>query len=176
MLRLSFLALRHPWITITLWLLLTALAVLALRGAKLDSDYRIFFDESNPQLRAFEALQAVYSKSDNLIILLSPNNGDVFTPDTLEALRALTEDSWAMPYASRAESLVNFQHTEAEDDTLIVSDLVPTGAELNSTALDRIRRIALNEPLLVNRLVSDRGHVAGAVSYTHLTLPTISSV
>ena len=163
MLRLSFLALRHPWITITLWLLLTALAVLALRGAKLDSDYRIFFDESNPQLRAFEELQAVYSKSDNLIILLSPNNGDVFTPDTLEALRALTEDSWAMPYASRAESLVNFQHTEAEDDTLIVSDLVPTGAELNSTALDRIRRIALNEPLLVNRLVSDRGHVAGVM-------------
>ncbi len=59
-----------------------------MRGAKLDSDYRIFFDKSNPQLQAFEQLQNVYSKSDNLIILVSPADGDVFTLRTLQALRA----------------------------------------------------------------------------------------
>lgn len=163
MFRLSAWSLRHPWYTIALWLLLSVLAVLGMREAKLDSDYRIFFDKSNPQLRAFEELQKVYSKSDNLIILVSPADGNVFTRSTLQALRELTEDSWALPYASRAESLVNFQHTEADDDSLMVADLVPTAIELDGAALERIRRIALSEPLLVNRLVSEKGHVAGVM-------------
>ena len=50
------------------------------------TDYRNFFSEGNPQLLAFEELQNVYSKNDNLLIAIEPRSGNVFEPKTLELL------------------------------------------------------------------------------------------
>jgi predicted RND superfamily exporter protein len=115
------------------------------------SDYRYFFGKENPQRLAFEKLQNVYSKNDSTLFVITPNDGQVFKKDTLSGIQFLTERSWQLPYSTRVDSITNFQYTFAEEDDLIVKDLV-TEEELldeeNPVPFKKIKAIALKEPLL----------------------------
>ncbi len=153
--------LSHPVITITLCLVMAFLAASGGRFLSLTTNYRVFFSPDNPELLAFEKLENTYTKNDNVMFILTPDDGDVFTPKTLEAVKVLTEKAWQLPYSSRVDSISNFQYTEAEGDDLLVRDLVEESASLDKEALDRIRKIALSEPLLLDRLVSPKAHVTG---------------
>jgi predicted RND superfamily exporter protein len=85
----------------------------------------------------------------------------VFSRATLEAVEWLTEKAWQVPYSIRVDSLSNFQHTRGQADELIVQDLYTNAKSLTAADVEYIRQVALLEPLLRNRLVSDRGHVTG---------------
>ncbi len=142
----------------------TLAAILAASGARFltfKTDYRVFFSDDNPQLQAFEELQNTYTKTDNVLFVLAPRDGNVFSRETLASVVGLTEAAWQIPYSIRVDSISNYQHTEAEDDDLTVDDLVSDVERLDAAGLRRIRDIALNEPLIANRLISDRGHVTG---------------
>ena len=65
---------------------------------------------------AFDKLQDVYTKNDNVLIVLKPKDGDVFTNETLAAVEELTEKAWLIPFALRVDGLSNFQHTYANED------------------------------------------------------------
>jgi predicted RND superfamily exporter protein len=142
-------------------LLLVALCASGARFITFKTDYRVFFSEDNPQMQAFEQLQNTYTKTDNVLFVLAPKDGRVFTPETLATVTWLTEASWQLPYSIRVDSITNYQHTRAEGDDLIVDDLVPDSGNLDEAALQSIRDIAINEPLLVNRLISGNGQVTG---------------
>ncbi len=129
------------------------------------NDYRYFFSEDNPQLLEFETLQDTYTKNDNVFIMLEPKSGNVFDKPFLAALKELTESSWQVPYSIRVDSITNFQHTYAEDDDLIVIDLVDDVENLSTSDISYIQNVALNEPLLVHRLVSAASQAA-AVNIT----------
>ncbi|SGZ08253.1 Putative uncharacterized protein [Moritella viscosa] len=137
--------------------------VLAAGGAQnlvFKNDYRIYFGEDNPQRTAFESMQKVYSKSDNISFVVVPKGKDVFTRAHLEALTSLTKQSWQIPYSTRVDSITNFQYSYAEEDDLIVTDLVTDPENLSQADLERIEKVALNDPLLVNKIISKAGHVS----------------
>ncbi len=123
--------------------------------------YRDFFSTENPQLKAFDELQNTYSKNDNVMFVIAPKDGKIFTRDTLAAIQSLTKEAWQTPYSRRVDSVTNFQHTSASGDDLVVHDLVENPAALSTADLQNIAQIALNEPLLINRLISSRAHVTG---------------
>ncbi|MCG8025836.1 MAG: MMPL family transporter [Candidatus Thiodiazotropha endolucinida] len=125
------------------------------------NDYRMFFSEENPQLKAFEQLQNTYTKNDNVLFVIAPRDGKVFTRETLSAVAELTKESWLIPYSLRVDSITNFQHTHAEGDDLIVEDLVLDPHSLNDEELAEKQRIATSDPLLVNRLISPSAHTTG---------------
>ncbi len=153
------------WVIRWRWLIvigaIAAVLLMASGGRFLhfDNDYRIFFGEENPQLLAFENLQDTYTKNDNVLLVLAPKDGHVFTPQTLAAVQDITERAWQTPYSLRVDSITNFQHTSAEGDDLTVADLVEEPLQLSAADLDKIRQIALAEPMLINRLISPRSHV-----------------
>ncbi len=150
---------RLPIILATL--IIVALSGSGMRFLKFTTDYRVFFSPDNPHLKAFEALQNKYSKSDNIFIGVEAKDGNVFSLETLKAVADLTEWSWQIPFSLRVDSLTNYQHTHAEEDELIVEPLAPKPENLTSADLKRLRDIALSEPTLVNRLVSAKGDMAG---------------
>ncbi len=152
---------RHPWWVVFLCLAAIAAAGAGMRHLQFKNDYRMFFSEENPQLKAFEAMQDTYTKVDNILFVVSPRKGDLFTRRTLATLEWLTEEAWQVPYSIRVDSLTNFQHTEAEGDDLKVAPLVEDAENLDREALEKVRRVALSEPLLVGRLVSPDGRHAG---------------
>lgn len=159
--RLGHFVTRHPWWVICGSIFLVMLFALGLPKLSFISDYRVYFSSDNPQLQAFESIQSEYNKSDNVLFAIEPIDGSVFSPEALQAIRILTDKSWQIPYSSRVDSITNFQHTVAEDDDLVVKDLISDPENLSQENIDRIRTIVLNEPLLLHRLVSETGHVSG---------------
>jgi predicted RND superfamily exporter protein/outer membrane lipoprotein-sorting protein len=121
---------------------------------ELENNYRVFFSDHNPELVAFENLQATYTKNDNFLFVLEPADGQVFSARTLTAVENLTEGAWQIPYAIRVDSLSNFQHSYGVGDDLIVEDLFRDSADMDPEELSRRGRIALSEPLLSGQLIT----------------------
>ncbi|MFP6689433.1 MAG: MMPL family transporter [Alphaproteobacteria bacterium] len=159
--------LRWRWPILVLTILFVLVMAAGGQYLKISNDSRIFFSEDNPQLIAFEALEATYTESNTVLIAVAPKNesstGGIFTPNALAAVSELTEQGWLLPYSTRVDSLTNFSHTWADGDELIVEDLVADTADLNSQDLARIEDIALNEIQLVNRLVAVDGRTTAVL-------------
>jgi len=151
---------KNPFWVILVSISLTLVAGMGAQKLEFKNDYRVFFSEENPQLTAFESMQKVYNKSDNVSFVVVPKDGNVFTAEHLSALKTLTKASWQVPYSTRVDSVTNFQYTYAEEDDMIVEDLVMSTKNLTSEKLEQIKQIAINEPLLVNKLISKTGHVS----------------
>ncbi len=148
----------------SIWVLLATvlLVIVATIGGKnlyFRGDYNIFFDGTNKQLLAFDEIQTTFAKTDNLAIVIAPDNNDVFTPETLQLVQNLTVDSWQVPYSSRVDSIANYQHTEAIEDDLLVEDLLYEDYELTSARIAKVKHIALTEPVIKNALISEKGDV-----------------
>ncbi|HHC6808700.1 TPA: RND family transporter [Vibrio parahaemolyticus] len=122
-------------------------------------DYDIFFDGTNKQLLAFDEIQTTFAKTDNLAIVIAPEDGDIFTPQILSLIQKITVDAWQVPYSSRVDSIANYQHTEAFDDDLLVEDLLYSEYELTPERISKVKSIALSEPVLKSALVSEKGDV-----------------
>ncbi|MBT5674682.1 MAG: MMPL family transporter [Rhodospirillaceae bacterium] len=162
--------LRWRWPIIALTILFVVFMAAGGQNLKISNDSRIFFSEDNPQLIAFEALEATYTEANTVLIAVAPKEESgatsIFTADALGAIAELTERGWLLPYSTRVDSLTNFSHTWADGDELIVEDLVPETGEFSAQDLARVEDIAMSEIQLVNRLVAaDGGTTAVLVNF-----------
>ena len=167
---------HHRW-----WVLLASLLVVATAGSGIqflnfNRDLRVFFSKENPQLQSLEELENTYTKADNVAFVLAPKDGHVFTRETLYAVEKLTERAWQMPYSIRVDSVTNYQHSWTQGDDLYVQDLVKDARKLSDLELEEKRKIALSEPMLVNRFISPTGHVTGISVTILLTGESITEV
>jgi len=152
-------SLNRPWLVLLISILLVLSTAYGTKNLIFKGDYKVFFSEDNPQLTAFESVQEIYSKSDNVAFILEPTNGDIFTKENLAAVYWLTTESWQVPYSTRVDSISNFQYTVAEEDDLVVEDLVLDPDTLTAADMPKLKEIATNDPLLLNKIVSKSGHV-----------------
>lgn len=159
--RLSAFIIENPIKTLIFSLLITAIAALGNPYYQNTLDYRFFFSEDNPQLLAFEKLQKDYTKTEAVYIALEAKDGDVFTSKNLSAIEALTTKSWRVPYALRVDSLTNFQRSLADGDSIEVADLFSDSLQLHETEIATNKKYALQEPVLLNALISETGDVTG---------------
>ena len=150
---------QHRGLTIMLAMLVALATAFGGQFLSFTNDYRVFFGSENTHLQAFEELQNTFSKNDNILLVLAPHNGKVFSPDILAAVADVTERAWQTPFSIRVDSISNYQHTTAIGDDLEVANLYEDAEALSSQDLDRLREIALAEPALVNRLISDDAKV-----------------
>lgn len=154
------LTVQRPW-----WVLLAGIVLIvgASFGAKnlyFRGDYKVFFEEKNVQRMAFEEMQDVFNKNETANIIVAPASGNVFTERTLTLLKELTDEAWQTPLSTRVDSVANYQHTWAEEDDLIVEDLILEVEYIDDETIKRAKEVALTEPNLVNRMVSASGDVA----------------
>jgi predicted RND superfamily exporter protein len=151
------------WRYVVVLLTLAAVMVIGYGAQKLSfsNDYRMFFGTDNPQLLAFEKMQNTFNKNDNILFVITPKDGRVFSVDTLTAVKDITEEAWQIPFSTRVDSITNHQHTAAEEDDLVVDDLVPDPSILTGEDLYRIQSIAVNEPMMVRRLISPDSKYTG---------------
>ncbi|MFT4566479.1 MAG: putative RND superfamily exporter protein [Saprospiraceae bacterium] len=152
------LVLKFRWPVLVLSILL-AFGLGSQAKMQFDGDYHAFFSKANPESEAFDALQDKYSKDDNIVIVLSPNNKEVFTKENLAAIEELTAAAWNTPYSSRVDAVTNFQYTRAVDDDLFVDDLAYESNLKTKEEIAEIKKVAMSEPLLVNRLLNKDGSV-----------------
>ncbi|MBL4734509.1 MAG: hypothetical protein JKY18_04055, partial [Flavobacteriales bacterium] len=159
------------WVIKWRWLVLFGAILLVMaagsggRFLAFNNDYHIFFDEGNPQVEAFDGLQDKYTKDDNIYVVISPENGEVFTKETLKAIAALEEEAWLTPYSTRVDGLSNYQHTRSEGDDMFVENLYSDIESKSEREIEQIKEIAMGEKLLRNRLINDDASVT-AVNVT----------
>ncbi|VUX55351.1 MMPL family protein [uncultured Woeseiaceae bacterium] len=157
--RFTRVVLRFRWLVILAAIVAAVTIGSGARNLEFANNYRVFFSDENPELVAFENLQATYTKNDNFLFVLEPANGDAFSSDTLAAVEILTEAAWRIPYAIRVDSISNFQHTYGIEDDLIVEDLFRDSSGMDADERARRGAIAIAEPLLENQLVTSDGTV-----------------
>ena len=152
------LAARWPVILTTL--LLVAGAATGIARLEFSANYRIFFDDDNPQLLALEALENTYGKNENLVFLIVPDDGDATSQSALSAAVWLTDAAWHTPWSRRVDSLANFQYTTADGDDLYVRDLVDPQELTQAEMRARIRAVALSDPRIAGSILARNGDVS----------------
>lgn len=162
MTKFSSFVLNQKWLVIVLSILLIVAAAMGAKNLVFNPDNRAFFHEDNPQLVAFENMENTYSgRDENVLIVLGPKDGNVFTRDTLAVVEKYTNEAWQIPFSTRVNSITNFQNSYAEEDDVIIEDLVKNAESLTNADLARIRDVAMKEPLLYKLLISEQGHTTG---------------
>jgi len=152
---------RWRWPIVLLATVLVVAAGSGVRFLSFATDYRIFFSKDNPQLQAFEKVQNIYTKNDNVLFVFQPKGGKVFTPSVLAAVEELTDEGWKIPFSIRVDSISNFQHTTADGDDLIVADLVENATSKTESELRAAQIVAVNDPQLLNIAISPNSDITG---------------
>ncbi len=155
----------YRWPVIAATLIVVVIAASGGMFLKLSTDYRIFFSEDNPELLALESLENTYGKNDNILFMIVPADGDATSERALAVAVWLTERAWQTPYSTRVDSIANFQHTTADEDDLLVRNLVSSTTPGDAEQRARVRTIALADPRLAGNLLSRAGDVS-AVNVT----------
>ena len=122
---------------------------------KLDTDGRVFMAADNPDKIRLDRFEQEFAKDDNLAIIIVPADGEVFTPRTLGAIGAMTEDLWNLPYVRLVNSITRFQNTYADGDMMVVEDLVPEPDMVTDEKAAAARAVALDRIEIRNSLINE---------------------
>ena len=160
--------LRWRYLFTLILLGITAWLSASLGNFGFNADFRIFFDDDDPLLVAYESMEKEFTQSYTQIFILESKEGDLFSPERLDGIQWLNDKAWRLPLAERVISVANHQHTSADGDDLWVEDLFDQPAEYSSDQVKRIRNIVLNEPELVDRLINDSGNIALIIVYLNV--------
>ncbi len=164
---------NRPWLAIAAAVVAIFAAASGARFLEFSNNYRVFFSKENPELVAYENFQGTYSKTDNILFVVQPAGGAVFNAEMGSAIEWLTAEAWKIPYATRVDSITNFQHSWADGDDLTVEDLIRNSAALDAAQFADKQNVALLEPLLAGNLISHDADTTGinvTVQYPELSL------
>ncbi len=126
----------------------------------ISNDFRVYLSKDNPQLKAFEAFEDDYIKSDIATLVITAKQDDLFTRQGLMLLEELTEQAWQLDYAYRVSSLTNYTYTQSDGDDIESNYLVDNLAQINHEKIQSIREIALSEKRLTKSLITEDGKVS----------------
>lgn len=152
---------KWRWLVIVFTLLVVGIAASGVTKLGFDSNYRTFFSDTNPELIEFETFQNTYTKNDNLMFIVQPADKDLTSAEFTNIVEQITEQAWQIPFATRVDSVSNFQHSWAEEDDMIVDDLIRDGTDLTAQERDSKWQIAKNEPLLYRSLLAQDEETTG---------------
>ncbi len=147
-------------LVILVTVLLVAAASSGIALLEFSANYRIFFDDDNPQLLALEALENTYGKNENIVFLIVPEDGNATSETALATAVWLTDKAWQTPFSRRVDSLANFQYTTADGDDLYVRDLVDPEELTRAEARARVRAIASSDPRIAGSMLARDGDVS----------------
>lgn len=151
---------QRKWIT-SLSILMVIIISYGATKLVFTSDFRAYFGPDNPQLLAFEEMERTFSKQDSVFFYIHTKEGDLFSQQGLGLIEQLTDEGWKLPYSQRVTSLQNYQHTDVEDDDLMIDYLYYDAQDLTNDKLAQIKENTFSEPTLINNLISEDGASTG---------------
>lgn len=147
------LAIKSPVLTVVLVLILTAIALVGTQNLYFRGDYKVFFEPDDPQRLAFEEMQNIFNKSENVAFMVVPDDGQVLKASTLKLVTELTEAAWQLPLSIRVESISNYQNTYDDEGDLIVEDLIVV-EKLPGEDIANVGQVLSRSPEIYGRLIS----------------------
>lgn len=166
--------LRFPRVTIFLCLLIYGAAALGMLQFSLSYDTRVYFNPEGRDLATLQAFEAKYGQNNNVLMVVSADGRKMTEPEMLAALGDLASRAWTLPHSTRVDALTNFPHVASDADSFSVADLVPGGKPVSEEQAREIERIALDDLLIRNRLLSEDARTAGVL--VNFNLPAEASI
>jgi hypothetical protein len=151
----------RPLVFLLTTVIVTIVAVFGATGLSFRSDYKVYFADDDPRRVAFESVQNEYAPNDNIVVVLHTTRGSIVDTPLLEAASMVVDGGWRLPFASRVDSITNFQYAHADGDDVVIEDLAADPSQLENSHRQAVLDTALAEPMLVNRLISPSGDTLG---------------
>ena len=145
--------------------LLTCLAIMAvciagLKHISFDADPSIYFSDDHEHYNAFKKIESVYGHGDSLVFVIKATEGSLYTRENLAIIEDITKKSWTLPYATRVDSLANYNYSYSEDDDLIVEPLIEDAMHMSDAQIAFVEHVAMTDPDVKGRLASDKAPMA----------------
>jgi len=142
----------HALLNLGVVFLVSAMLASQLPELTIDTRDESFFHPDDPTLVAYDQFRYQFGQDDIFFIAMQPENG--LTPSFFKTMSRLHRDlEENVPYLDEVDSLVNGRIVRAENDTLIVEDLIPEPPETPDEN-QRILTLINHYPLYENFLVS----------------------
>jgi predicted RND superfamily exporter protein len=129
---------------------------------EIDNDISMWISKANPVYQTYERFRSEFGGQRKLLIALRSDR--LFTRDSLEFIRTITEDIKRVDTVERVESLAtanvvaSLPETPEGEGGIEVQPLLDARLD-DPDAPERVRRRALDDPLLRGDVVSDDGTV-----------------
>lgn len=159
---------RFPKTSIVLVVLGALVLGAGAKDAQFSANQRDFFKSTDQHLNDLIKIENEYTSDKNIMVLVEPKNGNVFTRDNLRVLQQLTEFGWQVPYSQRVESLSNHLYTRVNGDELLVEYLAEDESTLSDAELVKRREYAVNKVGVKDYLVTPKGDLALVVVILNL--------
>jgi len=143
------------------------ISAVGLKDLKLASDYKIFFDNNDKDLLRLEQIQQVYTKTENVFVMVEPPAGTVFDKTTLTLVHELTQKFWQVPFTTRVDSITNYSHSYAEGDDIVIEDFIYEREDIDADRIRFMEKEVLIEKDLLGKLVTVEGQ------FTAINLTTV---
>ncbi|WP_418641240.1 efflux RND transporter permease subunit [Sulfurimonas sp. ST-27] len=147
---------RFRWFIVTLIPLITVVLAYQLKYAQFDGSYRIWFGEESQTLKQYDAFKNTFGNDDSIIIVFRDENG-IFNKNALHVIDRLTQKLWQTKYIARVDSLTNYQYVHQnpqDEDDILIDNFIEDIDALHVNDLQKKKAIALDEDLIVNRIIS----------------------
>jgi predicted RND superfamily exporter protein len=169
-----------------------ATAFLAFGATKfqLDTSFDAWLSDDDPAVQALDEYRRQFGSDDGLFLVYRARDGDVFSPASLSAVRALTDalENWqdispddigvdaevfqSLDHITRVQSLANTRYQISSDDTLESRLLLPASGEITEDMAQQVRAIAHAQRNLKLLMFSDNGEFGAILLSTDFgTIP-----
>lgn len=152
---------RHHWVWFWLVVLPTIVLALGVTNLRISAETRVLAGPDNPVRLDLEAFEARFAQNNNLLFVVDPGEGGVFTPEALAAINDITEEAWRLPRVSRVDSITNFPLIVSGEDEFGVQPLARGGLPMSTDEVAHARAQVVGEPWLEGLLVDHDGQVSG---------------
>jgi len=151
---------KFRWLVIAASMLVFVFAVNGLERIVVISDYKSFLDPDYPGLVQLNEIEAIFTENNVMLIGIAPQDETIFTAQSIAMLQNITEQAWLLPYATRVDSITNYQHTRANGDDLFVGSFFPRDEAVTAAMLAQAKQVSASEPVIKHNLVSANQDVA----------------
>lgn len=164
-----------------IWLAFFLLILAAVPGVgkfEMDLSNESYFSESDPVRQAYDSFRRQFGGDDSLYLVYRARDGDVFSHQSLTAVRDLQEELLNYRLKLQPEerspldhmvditSIINVSYLEPSDSALISRHFVGKDIPTDKQALMELRTTALNHPDYPRTYVAENGEFAALLIRT----------
>lgn len=133
-----------------------------------DTSFEGMLHENNSDRMKLNAFRDQFRGSELIVLMIE--SPDIFSVDFLNRLNALHKDiDKNVPFLSDVNSLINARRTYAENDTLLVDELIKDGP-VRADDIPEIRNYVLSNPFFQNYIISADGTSTAIILETQTTI------
>ena len=147
--------LKFPALVISVVIAITVFLCLWLPRTQLDNNNIRFLPDKNKAKIISEYIDKTFGGQVMILVALERPYRSVFERDFLERLRAFSREAENVNFVKSVNSIMTTQYITGDEESIIVSDLVPDDFSGTSGEIDELRRRISSWDLFRGSLVSD---------------------